>query len=105
MDSLLHIGLQKSEIESIISILHNQPQIKRAILFGSRAKGTFSNGSDVDIAIVGQALKLNDVVNLSIEIDELLLPYKFDIVIYNRITEPELIQHIDRVGIELTKKN
>lgn len=102
MINLKKIGLNQNEIESIVSILKQNHKIERSILFGSRAKGTFTNGSDVDIAIVGQNLQLNDILNISIEIDELMLPYKFDIIIYNRISESALKEHIDRVGINLT---
>lgn len=98
-----NIGLEGAEIESVNAILSQNVKIEQAKLFGSRAKGNYRSGSDVDIAIYGSQLSLNDVLDLSNDIEDLYLPYKFDIVIYNRITEPALKEHIDRVGIVLIK--
>lgn len=97
-------GLEKNDVELIINVLETNNKVSKALLFGSRAKGNFEAGSDIDIAIKGAELKLNDVIDLRIAFDELLLPYKFDIVIYNRISEPDLLDHIKRVGIELYTK-
>jgi predicted nucleotidyltransferase len=77
-------------------------KVDSVILFGSRAKGTFSNGSDIDIALKGENIVLNDVLDLLNALDELLLPYKFDIVIFDRIEDDVLKEHINRVGISLT---
>lgn len=97
-------GLEKNDVELIKNVLETNYKVSKALLFGSRAKGNFEAGSDIDIAIKGAELKLNDVIDLRIAFDELLLPYKFDIVIYNRISEPDLLDHIKRVGIELYTK-
>lgn len=97
-------GLQESDVEKIINVFKVNKNIDKAILFGSRAIKKFSEGSDIDIAIKGNNLKLNDILDISIAIDELYLPYKFDIVIYDRIKEPALLEHIDRVGIILFSK-
>ena len=97
-------GLEKNDVELIVNVLETNNKVSKALLFGSRAKGNFEAGSDIDIAIQGAELKLNDVIDLRIAFDELLLPYKFDIVIYNRISEPDLLDHIKRVGIELYTK-
>ncbi|HKJ43032.1 MAG TPA: nucleotidyltransferase domain-containing protein [Sunxiuqinia sp.] len=94
-------GLPDSDVESVISILKKHSKIEKAILFGSRAKGNYSNGSDVDIALVGKDLKSTDIFTISEKIEQLYLPWKFDIVIYDRIKEKTLIEHIDRVGIPL----
>lgn len=82
-------------------IIQKSPNIQDAILFGSRAKGTFSPGSDIDIALKGKDIVLNDVLDLKTALEELNLPYKFDLVIYDRITEEALKEHITRVGISL----
>ena len=97
-------GLLESDIKNIISILRKNGRINEIILFGSRAKGTFNNGSDIDIALKGDDLKLTDIINSSLEIDNLLLPNKFDLIIFSRIKEQALIEHINRVGIILYKR-
>ncbi|MBN2637466.1 MAG: nucleotidyltransferase domain-containing protein [Bacteroidales bacterium] len=74
------------------------------MLFGSRAKGNYNRGSDIDLTIKGDNLTLNDVLDLSIDLDDLMLPYKFDLIIYDRIKEKDLIDHILRVGIPLLKR-
>ena len=102
MSKILKVGLSSNDLERIIRIIKKCPKIKDAILFGSRAKGTFSNGSDIDIALKGKDILLNDILDLSIELDELYLPYKFDLVIYDRIKEDALKDHINTIGISLT---
>lgn len=80
------------------------PQIEQVILFGSRAKGNYKNGSDIDIAIKGKdcsrkiAFDLSGFVN-----EELLIPYHVDVVDYESLTHKELKEHIDRVGVEFYK--
>jgi predicted nucleotidyltransferase len=98
-------GLEHIEINQIISILEKNSKIEKVVLFGSRAKGNFQNGSDVDLSLIGNNLELNDILNASIEIDNLSLPYKFDFVIYDRIKEKALLEHINRVGITLFERN
>ena len=101
MSRYLDIGISNNDIESIIRILKKCPKINNAVLFGSRAKGTYSNGSDIDIALKGENIVLSDILDISIELDKLLLPYKFDLIIFNRIKEEALKDHINRVGISL----
>lgn len=94
-------GLEKSDIRDIVSVLKENSKVQQIILFGSRAKNTHSNGSDIDIALKGNSLNTNDIINLSVELDELDLPYKIDLVIYERIEEEALKEHINRVGVVL----
>ena len=101
MNESTKYGLRMSDIDGIISILKSNKRIAEIILFGSRAKGTFNDGSDIDIALVGDGLKLNDIIQASLEMDKLFLPYKIDLVIFERIKEQELIEHIQRVGRKL----
>ncbi len=104
MTEIIKYGLLESDIMDVISILQKNRKIEEIILFGSRAKGNFNTGSDIDIAIKGEDLKLNDLLDASIEIDELFLPYKFDLVIYNRIKEKALVDHINRIGKVLFRR-
>ncbi|PKQ62618.1 nucleotidyltransferase family protein [Labilibaculum manganireducens] len=101
MNKNLNVGLSSCDLESIVKIIKQCSKVNEVILFGSRAKGTFSNGSDIDIALKGENILLNDVLDLSIELEGLNLPYKFDLIIFNRIKEKALIEHISRVGISL----
>jgi uncharacterized protein len=92
-------GLLQGDIDEILHALGRFPQIDEAIVFGSRAKGNYKPGSDVDIAIKGKAIDHSCVGGLSFYLnEETSLPYYFDIVHYEEITEQELTRHIDRVG-------
>lgn len=97
-------GLLEKDIESITSILKSNSKIDSIILFGSRAKGNYLDGSDIDIAIKGKGLNLDDILNAKVSLEDLSLPYKIDVIIYERIKESELLSHIDRIGITLFKK-
>ena len=73
-------------------------QVQEAVLFGSRAKGNYRQGSDIDIAVKGTVSK--DVLSaLLVAFDETVLPYFVDIVVYDHIKNIALKEHIDRVGI------
>ena len=91
-------GLKEETIEKINGLFINFPQIEEVILYGSRAKGNFKNGSDIDLTLIGNTLKFNDLLKILSDIDQLMLPYKFDISLYKSISDIELLDHIKRVG-------
>jgi predicted nucleotidyltransferase len=91
-------GLDDKTINKIEGCLKQHPKIEKAILYGSRAKGNYRNGSDIDLVLKGAKLKFEDLAQLENNIDDLLLPYKFDISIYHHINNPDLLEHIERVG-------
>lgn len=101
MNNFEKTGIAGQVIDQIISILKCNPAVEKVILFGSRAIGSYKNGSDVDLLLIGEELELKDVLDASIQIDDLFLPYKVDLILYDRIEEPSLLEHIDRVGITL----
>ncbi|MAZ77828.1 MAG: hypothetical protein CMF39_04050 [Legionellaceae bacterium] len=74
------------------------PKISRAILYGSRAKGTYRPNSDIDLTLRADELDYAELVKVENELDDLLLPYTIDLSDYQKIDNPELIAHIDRVG-------
>ncbi len=93
-------GLKERDIKHIIESFMVFSEIKEAILFGSRAKENFKKRSDVDIAIKGENITHDTVIHLSNLLnEEKPLPYYFDIVHYESIEEPDLTEHIDRIGI------
>ena len=92
-------GLSLPQIEKIKSVLRCYPQIKEAILYGSRAKGNYRPGSDIDLTLKGADLTLKILNRISIELDDLLLPWFFDLSIFEQIDNEELLQHIKRVGV------
>ncbi|MFO7979061.1 MAG: nucleotidyltransferase domain-containing protein [Bacteroidales bacterium] len=99
------IGLQETDIKDILSTLCRNEKINRIILFGSRAKGSYATGSDIDLALSGDSLNTNDILDLSNDLEELELPYKFDLIILERIKEKDLLEHISRAGIVIYDKH
>ncbi len=98
-------GLLASDLHNIQAVFQSNARVQEAILFGSRAKGNFSPGSDIDIAVKGNGLNLDDQLLIINQIDKLSLPYMFDIVLYDRIKEPALLDHINQVGIPVYKRS
>jgi predicted nucleotidyltransferase len=92
-------GLSEKTIKAIQGVFTKYPQIDRAILYGSRAKGNYRNGSDIDLALVGAELDLSLIFKIELELDDLMLPYKIDLAAYHQIENEELISHIDRIGV------
>lgn len=96
------VGLRQKDLEIIVSVLQQYPAVDEAFLFGSRAKGNFKNGSDVDLALKGNMLNTEIVSSISYQLNEdISLPYKFDVLNYQSISNENLKEHIDRVGIRL----
>ena len=92
-------GLQQTTIEAINSVFRKYQDIDEVILYGSRAKGNFRTGSDIDLVLKGEKLSLSDLLKIENELDDLMLPYKIDLALYHQVNNPELIEHIERVGI------
>jgi predicted nucleotidyltransferase len=95
----LSFGLKETTIEKIQGVLARYPEIEKAVLYGSRAKGNYRNGSDIDLTLMGDGLTHNQLLRIEMEIDDLLLPYKMDLSLYRQIENSDLLKHIDRVGI------
>lgn len=95
----MKFGLKDRTVATIRSCLAHYPRIEEAVLYGSRAMGTFRPGSDIDLTLKGEQLTLSDVFRLENEIDDLLLPYTFDISIYHQIGNAKLLDHINRKGV------
>lgn len=97
-------GLTKEALDKIINVLKSFPEVKKALVFGSRALGTYKRGSDIDIALYGKDLE-QVIVKISYQLnEEIALPYFFDIVDYYSLTKQELKEHIDRIGITFYSK-
>jgi predicted nucleotidyltransferase len=93
-------GLKESDILNIQETLGMYPEIAKAYIFGSRAKGNYKNGSDIDIAIKGENISFDLVIKVAGHLnEETLMPYHFDVLDYHSIQNNDLIEHIDRQGI------
>jgi predicted nucleotidyltransferase len=92
------------DIDKIKLIFANYPDIDKAILYGSRAKGNYWEGSDIDISLIGNNINLSKLLRIETGLDDLLLPNNIDVSIFDNIKNPELIDHIKRVGIIFYEK-
>ncbi|HJV66177.1 MAG TPA: nucleotidyltransferase domain-containing protein [Geomonas sp.] len=94
-------GLRADVVAKIRAALTRFPEIKSAILYGSRAKGNWKPGSDIDLTLVTEPdLPKRFLLRVSVTLDDLDLPYSFDLSLFHCIDNPNVIDHIHRVGIE-----
>ena len=98
-------GLTKEDIDRIRAVFANYKPVEKALLYGSRAMGNHQPASDIDIALVGHGIDLSLQTSIAFDLDDLMLPYKFDVSVYERITNAALIDHINRVGKELYQRS
>ena len=95
----MSFGLSDQALLLIKQAIKQFPEIKKAVIFGSRAMGNYQNGSDVDLAIFGEEInhkienRLSSILN-----EELPLPYFFDVVDYTHLSHQKLAAHIKRFG-------
>lgn len=97
-------GLKDIELEKLGEVFAANERIERVVLYGSRAKGNYKPFSDVDITLEGPELTHTDLSRLSLAIDDLLLPYQFDISIFHTLKNEALIDHIRRMGIAIYER-
>jgi len=98
-------GLTDTTLSAIQGVLREHQQVKRALLYGSRAKGTYRNGSDIDMVLDGEDIPFRELLKIEIQLDALDLPYHFDVLLLQRLSNPDLVEHIRRVACELTVKD
>lgn len=101
--NLAKTGLSDTVIEKLNKVFSQFPPIARVILFGSRAKGDYRHGSDIDLVMEVKQLSFEDMINVEQQLDDLLLPYNIDLLEMNSIKSDELLAHIKRIGITLYK--
>ena len=96
--STLRFGLTEDLIQKINQVFDSNEKIESVLIYGSRAKGNYREGSDIDLTLKGPRLDHKDLIDTSRKIDELNLPYLFDISISQNLDNPDLIDHIKRIG-------
>lgn len=94
----MRFGLDEENLSLIKSVFEKHPEIREVIIFGSRAKGNYKEGSDIDFALKGKDIDNDLILRIQSELEELNSPYFFDVLDYNSIKDASLKEHIDRVG-------
>jgi predicted nucleotidyltransferase len=92
-------GLPESAVAKLRATFSGYPEIDRVVLYGSRALGSYRTGSDIDLTIEAETMDLSELLTIENRIDDLLLPWKVDLSLRHNIDNPELVTHIDRVGM------
>ncbi|WP_036771705.1 nucleotidyltransferase domain-containing protein [Polaromonas glacialis] len=106
LDSLsAQSGLSPATLEKIITVLARCPALEKAVLYGSRAKGNHRPGSDIDLSLFGDTLSHAHLGQIESQLDDLMLPYSFDISLFSQIDNPDLTEHIQRVGLVFYEKS
>lgn len=91
-------GLSDRTVAAIQGVLARYPDVEKAVLYGSRAKGNYQPGSDIDLTLFGALLTPRQLADISDALDDLLLPYGIDLSIFDTLENAELREHIGRVG-------
>jgi predicted nucleotidyltransferase len=94
----MKFGLSDSVISEIQEVFRRHPNIKKVVIFGSRAKGNYRDGSDIALAAFGNNLDYNQLLSILIEIDDLGILYHVDLLDYQKHANTPIGEHIDRVG-------
>ncbi len=93
----MKFGLNDVIINKIHDVFKFVPDIREAIIYGSRAIGNYREGSDIDITFKGE-LSFDHLLQIEKELDDLMLPYIFDLSTYDKLSNEELLEHIDKQG-------
>lgn len=92
-------GLSELTVARINGVFECFPAVEKVVLYGSRAKGNYKPGSDIDLTLFGSGLSSRLLADVVDELDDLLLPYSIDLSIFEDLNHAELREHIERVGV------
>jgi len=98
-------GLSAKTIQAVRGVFMRHPEIEEAILFGSRAKGNHRTGSDIDLVLRGANLTQRTLNRIYGELDDLPIPYGFSLVLAAEVTDPDILAHIQRVGVPFYERD
>ena len=97
-------GLTERDMQTLTGILQKYPEVKSVYLFGSRAKGTHKQGSDIDLAVVNEGGSDKTLRAIKADFEESSLPYNVDVASLATVEHRELKEHIDRMGVAIYEK-
>ena len=94
-------GLPAATLDKLSSVFARHNAIDAVLIYGSRAKGNYCAGSDIDLSLKGREIAFSEFMQIEDQIDDLMLPYSVDLSQYRQLDNADLIAHIDRVGVEI----
>ena len=93
------IDLDEQNLQRLLAVFMRYPELEQVKLYGSRAKGTATERSDIDLAAYGAGLDRFIIARVLSDLDDSDIPYAADLQNYHALQNPQLIDHIDRVGV------
>jgi len=99
MTELNKTGLPQETLAKIKKVFAGHSGVREVVLYGSRAKGTYRNGSDIDLTIKGSSIDYSELLTLETELDDLMMPYMIDLSIFENIENSSLVEHIEQLGL------
>jgi predicted nucleotidyltransferase len=97
-------GLSPATLEKLNTVFVRHHAIDSVLIYGSRAKGNFRAGSDIDLTIKGDEIPFAEFMQIEDQIDDLMLPYTVDLSQYRQLENIDLVAHIDRMGVAIYNK-
>lgn len=97
-------GLSQLTLDKLCAVFKKHDAIESVVIYGSRAKGNYKPGSDIDLTLKGVVMPFLELMQIEDQIDDLYLPYMIDLSQYEKLTNRDLIEHIDRVGVKIYDK-
>ena len=94
----MKFGLSDTVIKELQDVFRRHANIEKVLIFGSRSKGNYRVGSDIDLALIGKNIDYRQLLDISMEIDDLELLYSIDLLDYQTKVGTPIGDHIDRVG-------
>ena len=97
-------GLPQRTINEMHAIFAKHSKIKKVVVYGSRAMGSYRPGSDIDLTMFGEDLTYTDLLRISSDLEDSSIPYLVDLSIFDQLNHAELRDHIRRVGMVFYQK-
>ncbi len=98
-------GLSEKSLQKIYDVFDRYPEVEEVILYGSRARDNYKNGSDIDLTLRGgNALTHKILSKIASDLDDQLLPYTIDLSIYDNLNNQDIINQIDLEGVTFYKR-
>ncbi len=94
----MRFGLSETVIKELQEVFRHHANIEKVLIFGSRSKGNYRAGSDIDLAVIGKDVNYNQLLDIICEIEDLELLYSVDVLDYQKKKGTPIGEHIDRVG-------
>jgi predicted nucleotidyltransferase len=94
----MRFGLSDTVVKELQDVFRRHANIEKVLIFGSRSKGNYRAGSDIDLALIGKNIDYRQLLDISMEIDDLELLYSIDLLDYQSKVGTPIGDHIDRVG-------